>query len=323
MKVCIEPKSSRDYVVTIVIGNSYIEDWKRYALPSWKKYCEKHDIGLIYFDSDMISATDASWKKATWQKMLIADTLSKENIKIDNVCYLDSDIIISPVAPNIFNYYDSETIGLVSQFDGLHQPIEKTLRNVAFMRHKCYDSKYPLDSALFMSVDRIFEYHGLPPQKNYACMGLIVFNVDNHKDVMRAWFDKYDSNVKSLTGGGDEPLINYEIQNWGRVSWLPYEFQAIWLYEMAWKYPFLYCSSYSNEDLVRACIESSLASNHFLHFAGSWYESEMWKIGGFFDSKKRCDMLREYNEYIKTPVTGEPKGVIKPDRKKDTFSAVW
>lgn len=312
MKVIVEPGDAKNTIATIAIGDDYFQPWEEFALPTWKEYCDRHALGLVVFDDDLIPRNAPTWKKATWQKMLIGEALNNSSMQINNVCYLDSDILVNHLAPNIFDGYNPRNIGLVSQRNGLPQPLEPTLRRLAFLRHTCYDNKYPLDSALFMSPKQIFEYHGIPVQKDYACMGLVVFNVENHRQLMRAWFDKYDRNVDSLTGGGDEPLINYEIQNWGSVSWLDYRFQALWIYEIAWKYPFLYDFGRDNADLIKECVEASLFTNYFLHFAGSWYESEMWKIGDLFKGDKK-KLLEDYYLYLDMPVAGEPKGLIKPE----------
>lgn len=312
MKVVLPLGSSRNLIATIAIGEIYYSDWEKCALPGWIEYCERHGLGLVVFDQDLISPDEREWKKATWQKMLIGETLIKAGVNASNVCYLDTDILINPTAPNIFENYDPTTIGLTSIRKNLPFPLDEVLRRLAFLRHTCYDNSYPLDSALFMSLEQLYGYHGLTVQADEACMGLIVFNIGHHTQLMRGWFDKYDRNVQSVTNGGDQTHVNYEIQSWGNISWLDYRFQAIWPYEMARNYPFLY--DYGREDigLIRACIEAALYQNYFLHFAGSWYESQMWKHGGFFESEAAIKALREYKAYRDTPVTGNPIGMIKP-----------
>jgi len=314
MKVLIEPGQLRNVLTTIAIGDTYYNSWKAYALPGWETYCRRHGLALVVFDEDLIGKNHKFWKRATWQKLLIGETLKISQFKVKNVCYLDTDILINPMAPNIFEFYDSEKIGLVSLRKNLPFPYESVLRRLAFLRHTRYDKRYPLDSSLFMSLKQLYEYHSLPVQSDEACMGLIVFNVPKHSKIMRGWFDKYGPNVESITDGGDQTHVNYEIQNWGNVQWLDYRFQAIWVFEMAWKYPFLYDSFRENSDLIRKCIEASLYANYFLHFAGSWYESDMWKIGGFFEGEQQKQLLDYYYKYLGTPVTGHPKGQIKPEQ---------
>ena len=35
-------------------------------------------------------------------------------------------------------------------------------------------------------------------------------------------------------------------------------------------------------EIVQNCVESSLMNTYFLHFAGSWYDSDHWKIKNIF-----------------------------------------
>jgi hypothetical protein len=312
MKIILEPGKSKNILATIAIGDEYYNSWKRYASSGWIKYCEVNNLGLVVFDEELLSRDDEFWKKATWQKMLMGETLKNSKLEVENVCFLYSDILINHKSPNVFDDYNSETIALVSQMNNMPYVPEEAKRRLAFLRHTHYDNKYPLDSALFMSLKQIFEHHNVPVQPDYGCMGFFVFNVKNHSSVMKSWFQKYDRNVDSMTGGGDEPHINYEMQNWGKISWLDYKFQALWTYEIAIKYPFLYSFGRDNELLIRECIEASLYSNYFLHFAGSWHESNMWKIEGIFSGEKMNAELEKYYKYLDTPVTGIPKGQIKP-----------
>ena len=119
---------------------------------------------------------------------------------------------------------------------------------------------------------------------------------------------KYSRDVSTITGGGDEPIMNFEIQNYGKVNWLEYKFQSLWLYEMAWKYPFLYQNSGFDNGIIKQCVEASLFTNYFLHFAGSWYESKMWKIDGILQNNEMQNNMINFKEYLKSPVTGTTKG---------------
>jgi hypothetical protein len=312
LKILVKPGKSKNILATITIGGEYYHFWYKNAFPSWEKYCIRHGLGLVVFNKDLISDKHKLWKKATWQKMLISETLRNSSLSVKNVCYLDSDILINYKSPNIFDDYKSDTIGLVSLVKNMPFSIDESRRKISFLRHKYYDDKYPLDSAIFMTLDQLYSYHNLPVQENFACTGLIMFNVNNHSDLMLHWFNKYDKNTQSITDGGDQTHYNYEMLNWGNITWLDYKYQAIWTYEMAIKYPFLYSYGRNKENLIRECIEASLMTNYFLHFAGSWYESEMWKLGGVFESKKKKREIEEYYNYLDVSVTGESKGKINP-----------
>ena len=314
MKVIIDPGKSRNILATVAISDPYFQAWQHYALPTWRRYCERHDLGLVAVDAELISRDHKNWKKATWQKLLIGWELRSVLPTVENVCFLDSDILINYMAPNIFDSYDDpEKIALVSERKNLPYPsLDETLRRVAFFRHHYYDEKYPLDSSLFMSLEQLYKHQQVDVQEDYACSGFFVFNVANHSELLRDWFHNYDRDVESLTGGGEEPLFNYEIQSWGKLTWLDYRFHALWLYEMVWKYPFLYGWGQDNQDVIRECVEASLFTNYFLHFAGSWHESDMWKIGGVLEGSQERERLEGFAEYLEVPVTGQPVGQIMP-----------
>ena len=130
MKILINPGKTKNIITTIAIGKKYYYTWEKYAFPTWEKYCKRHDLGLIVFDFDLVSKDDKFWKKPNWQKLLIGDVLKKKNLSICNVCYIDSDILINPTAPNVFDYYDPATVGLVSLRKNLPYPLSsKSLHN--------------------------------------------------------------------------------------------------------------------------------------------------------------------------------------------------
>ena len=275
IKNYINYNKSKNAIITIAIGKTYLKRWEIYAKPSWELYCKKYNINLFVVTEDLISEEHKKWKKATWQKLLIGKTIKNYGFDIDNICYLDTDILISPNARNIFNNYNKKKYGLVSKVKGLPFHLNTTLKKIAYFRNLYYDNGYPLDSALFMDINQVYKFSKLSPQDNYACAGVIVFNVDNHCEEMNSWFMKYDVNTVSTTGG-DQTHINWEIQNTNRVSWIDYEFQALWLFEMASKYTFLYNIKNSTEEDIKNSIRACLMSVDFLHFAGSWPESNMW-----------------------------------------------
>jgi len=64
--------------------------------------------------------------------------------------------------------------------------------------------------------------------------------------------------------------------------------------------------------LIKQCIEASLFTNYFLHFAGSWHEGKMWEQVKVFDTPESLAMFQDFAEYLKTPVYGKPLGAIKP-----------
>lgn len=297
-------------LVTIAIGEPYLNDWELHALPSWLLYAEKHQLGVFCITDHLIPTSDPLWKKPTWQKLLLGDAFKEAELQVKNICYLDTDILINPFAPNIFDSHNPKKISLVSQEKNLPFPLHYVKRVMAFNRNKYYSADYPLDSALFMTPQQIFKTMATRVFDDYACAGLILFNVQEHKKLMRSWFENYTRETVTLTMG-DEPVFNAEVQSWGNINWLPYKFQALWNFEMAWKYPFLYNNEMCTPETQRACIQTSLFTNYFLHFAGSWHESMMWKDHKIVDDSW-IEGSSDFMRYLDKELKAEPKGIIKP-----------
>jgi hypothetical protein len=310
IEIVLNADSSNNYIVTTAIGEPYISDFKKYAMPSWKSYCEKHGIGLIIVIEDLISLRDKYYKKANWQKFLVGSHLQTLDFEVNNICHLDTDILISPIAPNIFNYHYDDKISVISLRKNLPFNYDVAIKKMAYFRNKYYDKKYPLDSALFISVDDLYEHHNLavPEIADETCSGVYVFNANNYSDFFKKLFYSYTKDVNSITNGGDQTHFNYHVLN-GDVNFLSYKFQAIWVFELATKYSFLYDSP--NIEIIKKCVQSSLLDNYFLHFAGAWHESNMWKIDKVL-TKQDILTFQNFHSYLSEQASGVPIGMVKP-----------
>ena len=314
MSLKILDSKSKKFLVTLAIGNKIFKTWKKYSKPSWIEYCKKNNLGLIVITKDLIEKKNIFWKKATWQKMLIGDFLKKKYPnKIENVCYLDTDILINPFAPNVFNFHKNNKISVVSVINNLPYDLLSSRKKISYLRNNFYSKKYPLDSSLFMNHKQIYKYHNLTQQKDFFCAGMFMFNINYFANDMSKWFFKYKKNIKTVTGGGDQVHLNYEIFKKNKVKILNYKFQALWIYEIVNKFPFLYDKKIINKKLLKVCIEKSILENYFLHFAGSWHESNMWKIKGIL-SKKSLNFYLNYLKYFKKKPTGKSQGRILPKK---------
>ena len=313
MQRLIRPNKKKNYIISIIIGKKYLKKWKDYASKSWINYCKKHGLGLIIFKDHLISKKNKYWKIPNWQKLLAGSEINKK-YNVNNLCLLDCDIIINYLsAPNIFNFYKNKNnFGAISQINNLPYDEFIVKKRMAFMRNKFYSKKYPLDSSLFMNLKQVYKYNNLPKQKDYACTGVLVFNAKKHSEKMKSWFYKYDKKVKTLTGGGEEGHLNYEIQKNNNITWLNYKFQALWNYEMAYYYPFLY-KMRKKTKIIEECVRASLQNNYFLHFAGMWHESEAWQNKKILNDSKYEIMMRNYLSYFRKKPLAKPKGVRKPD----------
>lgn len=299
-------QKSKKAIVTLAIGGTFESHWRDYSLPLLQEYCRHHNLGL-YLQNTSLDQQKIK-KKIQWQKLLLPTELKKRFKYIQEFCYVDTDILVNKDAPSVFTFASGE-MSLVSQFRDLPYNLNLVLRRIAFYRHNYLSQEYPLDSSLFMSIKQIYEFHNLEPQLDYACTGFFMGNIEEHCDKLSDIYFKYPAEISTVTDGGDEPIINYEFQKQFKITWLPYQLQALWLYEMAAFYPFLY-QEIENQELILKCVETSLHNNIFLHFAGGWHESSMIAVAKKIPLKNK--IYTDFLNYLETPVTGKPVGRILP-----------
>jgi hypothetical protein len=307
-----EMGASGNIIVTLAIGESYFNRWEELSLSPFLEYCNMHDLGLYA----IVEAIDTSTgKRNDWQKFLISAILKDYKVNPNNVCFMDYDILINPAAKNIFQSHNPEKIGFVSQRNNLPYDLSRTLKRIAFFRHHGMSKDYPLDSYLFATPKKIFSDHGLESFDDYGCGGLFLFNNNKYGDRFCDWFYLYDQNSKLISNQGEEVYLNYHIQKTNDVQWLGYEWQTLWVYEMASKYPHLYFSQDRGLQGVPPAIASSLLGCNFLHFAGAW-EKWVWPYSQDIYKCISKNLYVDFGVYETLPSKGISRGQILP---KDSY----
>ena len=273
--------STTHVLATTAIGGKYFEDWSERSAPGWLQYAKKFNLGIVVAADELLSPSDQYYKGPSWQKLLLPHLIEDSLPNVKRVALIDTDILISPLAPNIFDVSPPEKIGVVSLYKNLPMDYYDVRSRIAFFRQAYYDPEYPLESELLASPEVIFAHRDLTTHGDFFCAGVMVTSLKHHSDSLVSWFYDFDRDAGSALldqhGNWEQPIVNDKVQSEGLAHWLPYEFQALWIYEMAWYYPFLYRSNPALSDSAADCIVSTLSRNYFLHFAGSWPESDMWR----------------------------------------------
>lgn len=308
-------KNYKNAVVVVAVGKKLEKDWKNYSMPNLKKYCSINKINLILIKKPFLEKKSIFYKSLAWHRLLVGD-LVKKNIKtVQNICLLDCDILANPFAPNIFKEYQKNKIALISMHKNLPYDYKENRKKISYYRKLFYNKKLPLDSMIHAGVSQKYSSNKLKIQKDYACIGVIVFNVKNHSDLMKKWFFKYKKGF--FTTGGMQTILNFEMLNYNKIQWLEYKFQALWANEMAWRYPFLYKLKGKKNKIILDCINFCLFENYFLHFAGGWYENDMWKMYKSFKDKTLLRSAKFFQEYLKKKITPKNYGRILPSNRTD------
>ena len=219
-------EGSSNAIVTLSVGANYFDEWQRFNETNWLRYCKKWNINLVVFTEPLIDTSSKYFKKIVWHKFLLGREFKVNAPFIDNIVFMDNDILISPFAPNIFNELDLNKVNVVSQEKNLPFDLAETRRSIAFNRNRFFSRDYPLDSSLFMTPKDIYMYHGYEPFEDYFCSGLFSFNVQLHSDIFEEWFYEFDGSYRSITDG-EEPHFNYLVSSREIYTVLPYRYQAI------------------------------------------------------------------------------------------------
>ena len=270
-------------VFLTVIGEEFQKDFKRISLPHLKEYCQRYGIGLLilkdYIDKKNEKVSPYS-DSAGYQRLLIPEVIVNDFSQYKYICDLDVDCIAGPMARDIFSYPEDgiqdDTI-YISYPRPFNLPRSELGRRLSLLRKTYVDKTFPLDSLLTGSDEFEKETLGFNFSGQIATMGTCMGSA---RLIAHCCSIVYDDIANNFSGY----LQNYRNQIFreeAKISWLPYEFQAIWSYEVAMFYPFLF----SNQD-DQILYDSVLATLHrvdMLHFAGSWPENLVFKKGPFIN----------------------------------------
>jgi len=94
--------------VTLAIGG-YYEKMGNITHPLMKKYADK--IGVDFLCISNFGVTDITALPPKYEKFQIFDFFDK----YDRILFIDTDIIVNPDAPDIFDYCPAECFGAVSE----------------------------------------------------------------------------------------------------------------------------------------------------------------------------------------------------------------
>jgi hypothetical protein len=286
-------KGSDKAIFLTLIGNDYRKKFDEIALPHYMQYCQRYDIGLLilndYIDRDAKNRYPYSVDPG-YQRLLIPNEIKNFNKNYSLVADMDADCIPGPNARNIFNFVDNNSQGKI--YFTKPTPSEQTRlelgRRISLLRKIFHDESFPLDSLLAGDDDFEKSILGFDFDGPIATLGTCVGDINLMAECGRIAYNEIANNFSGY-------LQNYRnkiFRDLAQIKWLPYSFQAIWNYEVALYYPFLYADS--DMDLAYECVQTTLLRVDMLHFAGNWPENLIF-LSGPFNRKTRLD---QYNQKI-------------------------
>lgn len=290
---------SKNAFVTTAIGGTYFEDFVAFTLPYWLLYARRRDITVVVIRGDADLKLHPGGPSGAWLKLLAPSYVGAILPDIERYALVDTDLIVNPVAPNLFAQVPRGEVGVVSQTRGLPFDLIHAKKRMAFLRKTHYSSDYPLDSFLFATPPELFEAEGFEPREDSFCSGLVVLD-RCHASTFSGWYEEVDSQLVESSNAWEQTFLNDKVLSFG-CRWIPYDFQAIWNLEMAAYHPSLYAlPDLGANRHSQISVANTLVNRNFLHFAGSWPESRAWRNDPFLVLELIAGLTsKEFEEYAK------------------------
>ncbi len=262
-------------LVTMAIGDAYVQAFERDARPSWHAYCNRHGYDLIVITEVIDRNCDLGKKSLHWQKLLIPAL--PQVSEYEQVAWVDSDIVINDrAAPCLFADLPRERIGVVDET----APFE--IRDESGSLHSRYNVLATLMQVQVTgtppgdgrpvtvtdgTVEDYYRFFGFPKSVSRNInSGVFAFDPKRHGEVFLECYARHD---RDMIGYENLPL-SYELQAGDLVHALDRRFNVIWGSVAAWHYPFLFNGELArrNPDLMRLCVNTAYRNAYFLHFSG-------------------------------------------------------
>jgi hypothetical protein len=265
-------------IVTLSIGKTFAQNWKKFCYSNWKIYADKYNYDLINIDEPIDISERAQNRSASWQKCLILSHPKLVNYR--QVVWIDADILInSELAPCISSLVPENRIGGVKDYSYPNKEIyTRTLK-------EAYDlwSKQKINYINNLTPNLFYKNYGIETDISevFQC-GVFVASPLYHSEIFKDVYDQYEDKGAASWNYEMRPL-SYKIIESGLVEWLPNEFNLIVNEYLVTHYPFLINSKINHNKYLKKiskilrsadfpyenkCIQSAFRNSFFCHFAG-------------------------------------------------------
>ena len=228
-------------LVTIAIGEKYLDEYKSLFYKSQRNYAMKngYDFKVIteFLDKDIKENASISFNK-----ILVCN--QEWSNDYDFIIFIDADILININAPPIHNYVEyGDCIGIIDEYS---QPTkERRLKIQRQMGWETSASDYYKLCGLNIETDMVFN------------SGVLVLQPRKHKHFLQYIYNKYLKESLTHYRGFhfEQSCIGYEIQKEKLYKVLDNKFNAVWNLTKMDNIENISLNKYFNE-------------NYFIHFAG-------------------------------------------------------
>jgi hypothetical protein len=263
-------------LTTLIIGDTYVDNWNRACRANWEAYCRRHGYDLVLFDQPLDTSPRARARSPAWQKCLIPAHARVD--AYDAVVWVDSDIVINPEAPPIHAGVPPERVGAVEMFDSPTRPWFE-------LAHRRLCELYAAGGMRsYASPAEWYEQRGFPDAPPEVVQTGVMVTSPRHHAALFTHAYMVHEDRGSAWYHYEMPALSYEITKAGLFHVIDSRFNILWFYEMLLHYPFLAAAAPARspslgwilqnikrrrlQALRPLFIRSTLERSYFLHFAG-------------------------------------------------------
>lgn len=252
--------SERKALVTLAVGDAFRRRWSEICKKNWQLYADRHGYDLICLEEVLDHSERARRRSPAWQKCLI---LSQPfSLNYDRLVWVDLDILIHPLAPDICAGVPIDKIGAVDEYSiptrALHR--QMLVKNYATWRQQ---------GVAFIPNETAQQYYtvfGLAHGYDQVVQtGAMVLSPRHHRELLESVYHQYED--KGPAWNYEMRPLSYEILRTDCAHWLDPRFNYIWGIYEALHFPFL--TDAGQHPRLRECLDQARQQTYFLHFAGS------------------------------------------------------
>jgi hypothetical protein len=271
-------------LVTLAIGQKFLENWKNLCQANWQKYADRHGYDLICIEDPLDDSARAQKRSPAWQKCLI---LGEESVnKYDRVVWVDADVFINWAnAPCIIEGVAVDKVGAARELATPNEQLSAEARERLLESWGITDEKNERGT---------YAKFGIPAEFDEIVQsGIMVLSPSHHRSILeKVYYECEDAGW----GLAEMHWLSYELLKADCVQWIDPRFSTIWNVHKALYYPFLMHKPHPKPSLFNRvkgkllskgipgrlvdrrasdCATTALMNTFFLHFAGTAREMRL------------------------------------------------
>jgi hypothetical protein len=246
-------------LVTLAIGQRYVDLWDKYCKPTWVPYAEKHGYDIIVIKDWLDDKDRTPQRTPHWQKLLILE--AEETQGYEDLVWIDTDISINYLtAPCIVSSNNSDKVGVIRY----NETYNREMIDGGFARTLKQNLSTAIRQAGPMSFSERYKKAQLPGDVDDMINTGVMVLKPHHRDVLRAVYDTYEENPFSAK---ENIPLSYHLLKNDLVNGIDGRFNKILDLELMHNHPYLFVEGIvvDTKSLFQI-VNSIFINSFFLHF---------------------------------------------------------